>query len=280
MRVPAALALASAAALAPAPAPADAMPELTLDGPLVQGGLALGRAPAGWVVTLDGAPVPARPDGRFAVGFGRDHPGAAVLRAAGPDGVVERALRVAAREYRTQHLDGLPPRLVSPGAEDLGRIRREQAAIDAARAAVSDLDGFLGPFRWPAVGPITGVYGSRRVLNGEPRQPHYGVDIAAPEGAPVAAPAAGRVVLAEPDLFFSGGTVILDHGLGVSSSFLHLRDIEVAVGRLLAAGERFAAVGSTGRSTGPHLDWRMNWGAARLDPQLLAGPMPAADEAP
>ena len=276
MRVYGILAFALAAGLAPVPAPADAMPELTLDGPLVQGGLALGRAPPGWRVTLDGAPVAARPDGRFAVGFGRDHPGAAVLRAAGPDGVLERALRVAAREYRTQRLDGLPPRLVTPGAADLERIRREQAAVDTARAAVSGLDGFRGPFRWPATGPITGVYGSRRVLNGAPRQPHYGVDIAAPAGAPVVAPAAGRVVLAEPDLFFSGGTVILDHGLGVSSSFLHLRAIEVEVGRRLAAGERFATVGSTGRSTGPHLDWRMNWGAVRLDPQLLAGPMPAA----
>lgn len=276
MRDAGAFAFALAAGLAPAPAPADAMPELTLDGPLVQGGLALGRAPPGWRVTLDGAPVAARPDGRFAVGFGRDHPGAAVLRAAGPDGVIERALRVAAREYRTQRLDGLPPRLVTPGAADLERIRREQAAVDTARAAVSGLDGFRGPFRWPATGPITGVYGSRRVLNGAPRQPHYGVDIAAPAGAPVVAPAAGRVVLAEPDLFFSGGTVILDHGLGVSSSFLHLRAIEVEVGRRLAAGERFATVGSTGRSTGPHLDWRMNWGAVRLDPQLLAGPMPAA----
>ena len=275
MRVPAALAFALAAGLAPGSAPADPMPALTLDGPLLQGGLVLGRVPPGWAVTLDGAPVAARPDGRFALGFGRDHPGTAVLRAAGPDGVIERALRVAAREYATQRLDGLPPRLVSPAAADLERIRREQAAVDAARAAVSDLDGFRGPFRWPAVGPITGVYGSRRVLNGEPRQPHYGVDIAAPEGAPVTAPAAGRVTLAEPDLFFSGGTVILDHGLGVSSSFLHLRDIAVAVGRRLAAGERFAAVGSTGRSTGPHLDWRMNWGAVRLDPQLLAGPMPA-----
>ena len=277
MRVPGALAFALAAGLAPGPAPADAMPELTLAGPLVQGGLALGQAPPGWAVTLDGAPVAARADGRFAVGFGRDHPGTAVLRAEGPDGAVERALPVAAREYRTQHLDGLPPRLVSPAAADLERIRREQAAVDAARAVVSDLAGFLGPFRWPVVGPVTGVYGSRRVLNGEPRQPHYGIDIAAPEGAPVAAPAGGRVTLAEPDLFFSGGTVILDHGLGVSSSFLHLRDIEVGVGRRLAAGERFATVGSTGRSTGPHLDWRMNWGAVRLDPQLLAGPMPAAD---
>ena len=275
MRVPGALAFALAASLAPGSAPADPMPALTLDGPLLQGGLVLGRAPPGWTVTLDGAPVAARPDGRFALGFGRDHPGAAVLRAAGPDGVIERALRVAAREYATQRLDGLPPRLVSPAAADLARIRREQAAVDAARAAVSDLDGFLGPFHWPATGPITGVYGSRRVLNGEPRQPHYGIDIAAPEGRPVTAPAAGRVTLAEPDLFFSGGTVILDHGLGVSSSFLHLRDIEVTVGRRLAAGERFAAVGSTGRSTGPHLDWRMNWGAVRLDPQLLAGPMPA-----
>ena len=275
MRVPAALAFALAAGLAPGSAPADPMPALTLDGPLLQGGLVLGRAPPGWTVTLDGAPVAARPDGRFALGFGRDHSGAAVLRAAGPDGVIERALRVAAREYSTQRLDGLPPRLVSPAAADLARIRREQAAVDAARAAVSDLNGFLGPFHWPATGPITGVYGSRRVLNGEPRQPHYGIDIAAPEGAPVTAPAAGRVVLAEPDLFFSGGTVILDHGLGVSSSFLHLRDIEVGVGRRLAAGERFATVGSTGRSTGPHLDWRMNWGAVRLDPQLLAGPMPA-----
>ena len=123
-------------------------------------------------------------------------------------------------------------------------------------------------------GPISGVYGSQRFYNGEPRRPHFGVDVAVPTGTIVRAPAAGRVTLAEPDLYFSGGTVILDHGYRLSSSFLHMSEVSVQVGDELQAGDIIGAVGATGRATGPHLDWRMNWREERIDPQLLAPPMP------
>jgi murein DD-endopeptidase MepM/ murein hydrolase activator NlpD len=132
----------------------------------------------------------------------------------------------------------------------------------------------LAGFVWPAQGPISGVYGSQRFYNGEPRNPHYGVDVAVPKGTPVHAPAAGVVTLAEPDLYFSGGTVILDHGYRLSSTFLHMSEVSVQVGDELQAGDLIGAVGSTGRATGPHLDWRMNWRQQRIDPQLLAPPMP------
>ena len=132
----------------------------------------------------------------------------------------------------------------------------------------------LAGFMWPVEGPISGVYGSQRYYNGEPRRPHFGVDVAAPAGTTVRAPAAGIVTLAQPDLFYSGGTVILDHGYKLSSTFLHMSEVLVQAGDELKAGDIIGAVGATGRATGPHLDWRMNWRDTRIDPQLLAPPMP------
>ena len=264
-----------AAASGAAPAAGAAEPELSLDGPLVQGGLVRGRiAPSGLALLLDGAPVAVRADGAFVIGFGRDHPAQALLRAEGAGLALERALAIAARDYATLRIAGLPERMVAPAAADLARIRSDQAAVRAARARSSGLGGFLEDFRWPVHGVITGVYGSARILNGEPRAPHYGIDIAAPAGTPVLAPASGQVALAHPDMYFTGATVVLDHGFGVSSTFLHLQDIHVAVGQHLEAGERIATVGSSGRSTGAHLDWRVNWREVRVDPALLAGPMP------
>ncbi|MFQ5972971.1 MAG: M23 family metallopeptidase, partial [Alphaproteobacteria bacterium] len=168
----------------------------------------------------------------------------------------------------------LPPRKVTPSEEDLARIRREAARIQAARARDSAEGWFLDGFRWPVRGRLTGVYGSQRILNGEPRAPHLGVDIAAPRGTPVHAAARGFVALAEADLFFTGGTVVLDHGHGVSTIYSHLDTLEVSAGVVVEQGQRLGTVGSTGRSTGPHLDWRVNWFQVRLDPVLVAGPMP------
>ncbi len=249
--------------------------ELSLDGALTQGGLLRGQVAPGQRLWLDGEKIATTPQGHFVFGFGRDHAASAQLRVEDLDGVAhEQELAIAPREYETQHIRGLPKRKVSPKEEDLERIRDDQMQVAKARAVFSDHDGFTEAFRWPALGTISGVYGSARVLNGEPRQPHYGIDIAADEGTPVVAPASGRVTLAHPDMFFTGVTAIIDHGFGVSSTFLHLQQIEVEVGQMLQAGERFATVGSTGRSTGPHLDWRVNWFDTRVDPALLVGPMP------
>lgn len=268
-------ALLSVAGLALAQGPAAGAMDLVLEGPLIQGGLVRGQVAPGRTVTLDGRAVATTEDGRFVVGFGREHPARATLRVSGAKSVFERTLAIEAREYQTQHIEGLPGKMVTPDPEAHARIRQDQAEVDAARAVNSTRRGFLESFRWPAVGIITGVYGSRRVLNGEPRNPHYGIDIAAPAGAPVLAPASGRVTLAHPDMYYTGATIVLDHGFGVSSTFLHLKEIDVAVGQAVAAGERIGRVGSSGRSTGPHLDWRMNWFDVRVDPALLTGPMPA-----
>ena len=249
--------------------------DIVLDGSLIQGGLVRGQIEPGQTVTLDGKAVATTEDGRFVIGFGREHSPQAVLRISGSSSVFERTLAIKAREYQTQHIKGLPKKMVTPNPEDLARIKRDQADVKVARSVHSALRGFLEPFRWPVAGIITGVYGSRRVLNGQPRNPHYGIDIAAPAGTPVLAPASGQVTLAHPDMYYTGATLILDHGLGVSSTFLHLQDIDVVVGQTVAAGEQIGRVGSSGRSTGPHLDWRMNWFDVRVDPALLVGPMPS-----
>ncbi|HKJ71119.1 MAG TPA: M23 family metallopeptidase [Gammaproteobacteria bacterium] len=263
--------------LAPAGAAAGSG-ALELHGRLRQGGLLTGRVSPGTRVYFDGHPVRVGPRGWFALGLGRDAPRRAPLSVRGPQGAFrQRVLEVEQRHYRVQRINGLSPSLVHPDHEALRRIRREHQRVHEARGHFSPQSAFRRPFVWPVTGPITGVYGTRRVLNGEPRQPHYGVDIAAPAGTTVRAPAAGIVRMADGDLYFSGGTLILDHGHGVSSTFLHLRRTLVTPGERVEQGQPIAEVGATGRVTGAHLDWRMNWFDRRLDPALLVGPMPAAN---
>lgn len=246
-----------------------------LDGPRTQGGLLRGQVPPGSTVDYEGDAVRVSPDGWFLVGFGRDAPPEAELVVVHPDGQRERqVLKVERREYDIQRIDGLPPRQVTPSEEDLARIRAEVRMVKRARAIDEPRTDFLGGFRWPIKGRISGVYGSQRILNGEPRRPHFGIDIAAPTGTTVVAPADGVVTLVHPDMFFSGGTMIVDHGHGLSSAFLHLSRILVEAGAHVTQGQPIAEVGSTGRSTGPHLDWRINLFGRRLDPGLLVGPMP------
>ncbi len=248
---------------------------LELRGQAIQGGLLVGQVAPASEVRLDGTPLRTDPQGRFVVGFGRDAPPSATLQIVGPDGTTtDHALTVVQREYEVQRIDGLPDTMVTPPESVWARIKADAAKVAEARAHDSDLPHFRGPFLWPAQGIVTGVYGSQRILNGTPRQPHYGIDIAAPEGAPVMAPAGGIVRLAETDLYYTGGTLIIDHGHGVSSTFLHMASVEAAVGQRVRQGERLGTVGSTGRSTGAHLDWRINWFEERIDPQLVAGPMP------
>jgi murein DD-endopeptidase MepM/ murein hydrolase activator NlpD len=244
---------------------------LRLDGNAVQGGLMIGYVSPGARVHFEGAEIRLSSEGVFVIGFGRDAPATANLQITFADGsVVDKTLSIEKRRYRIQRIDGLPERKVTPKPSDLERIRREAALVRAARARDDPRTDFLGGFDWPARGPISGVFGSQRILNGEPRRPHFGVDIAAPAGASVRAPAGGIVTLAHPAMFYSGGTLILDHGHGLSSSFLHLSEILVEEGQRVRRGDLIARVGATGRATGAHLDWRMNWFDTRIDPALLA----------
>ncbi|MDX1710996.1 MAG: M23 family metallopeptidase [Rhodovibrionaceae bacterium] len=248
---------------------------LVLEGAAVQGGLLVGEVPPGTRVALDGREVRVSAQGRFVIGFGRDAELSHRLHLAYPSGIEEvRPIELGKREYEIQRIDGLPEKMVTPPEEVLARIREENARIAAARAIDRPEPDFLSGWIWPAKGIVTGVYGSQRILNGEPRRPHFGIDIAAPEGTPVVAPADGVVTLAETGMYFTGGTLILDHGHGVSSAFLHLAGLLVDEGEAVSRGDPIARVGSTGRSTGAHLDWRINWFEERIDPALLAGPMP------
>ncbi len=252
---------------------------IDLSGSLTQGGLVWGSVASGSAVSLDGAALDVLPDGTTIAGFGRDARPSAELVVTGADGAqCRQALAIASREYNIQRVEGVPQKTVTPDPEHEARIARERRLVSAAKAKRYSrpdimLDA-LGGFTWPTVGPISGVYGSQRYYNGVPRSPHYGVDIAVPTGTPVLAPSSGIVTLAERDLFFSGGTIILDHGYGFSSSFLHLSEVDVEVGQEVKTGDRIGAVGASGRATGPHLDWRMSWRGERIDPQLLVPPMP------
>lgn len=254
--------------------------ELRLEGKLVQGGLVTGHAAPGVQVTFDGRKVRVSEDGVFLIGFGRDAKPQSILEIEFQDGrKTTQRLEVAKRDYKIQRIDGLPQRKVTPKPDDLKRIRQEAALVKAARRRDDPRTDFRRGFIWPAAGRVSGVYGSQRILNGEPRRPHFGVDVVAPVGTPVVAPADGVVTLVHPDMFFSGGTLVIDHGHGLTSSFLHLSEVLVEVGQRVKQGELVARIGATGRVTGAHLDWRMNLFDARIDPQLLVGEMPESSAA-
>ena len=236
------------------------------------GALLWGEVEPGSQVWLDDEALRVGAEGDFVLGFGRDATGERVLRIEGSRSCW-KILRVAGREYPLQRVEGVPRQTVSPSPKQQQRIERERALVNRARSKSSPKAWFSGGFQWPAQGPISGVYGSRRSYNGIPGSPHYGVDVAAPAGAPVTAPAPGIVVLAEADLFYSGGTVIIDHGLEVFSSFLHMSKLHTRVGNRVQSGELIGEIGASGRATGAHLDWRMKWRKRWVDPQLLVPPM-------
>ncbi len=251
--------------------------ELRLEGDFLQGGLVYGATEPSARVTLDGRAVRISPAGRFIIGFGRDAPATAILELTLPEGRRERRrLEITKRQYKVQRIDGLPTKMVTPPKAALARIRVENARIAAARAVDRPETWYESGFLWPAIGPISGVFGSQRILNGQPRRPHYGVDVAAPAGSPVVAPAGGLVVIAEADMYYTGGTVLIDHGHGLTSVYSHLKEVRVSVGDQLRQGDPIGSVGATGRVTGAHLDWRLNWFDQRLDPALLVPPMPKA----
>lgn len=235
-----------------------------------QGALVIGKVPPGASVHYAGRALRVSAYGSVVFGVGRDERGPLSVSVENPDGS-RRELRidVDARDWPVERVDGVPPKTVEPPPEIAERIRREQARV----AEVRQLDGtnidFAAAFAQPVGGRISGRFGRQRVYNGKPGSAHSGMDVAAPAGTPVAAPAGGVVTFADPDLYLTGGTVVLDHGYGVSSNFLHLSRIDVAVGDRVEQGGVIGAVGATGRATGPHLHWGMNWFDVRIDPQLV-----------
>ena len=256
-------------------APLFSHAEPLLTGSFSQGGLLRGQVTPGTRLYYGERQLKVSADGQFILGFGRDAAPRQSLTLITPDGqVLARELQIEQRSYQIERIDGISKRMMEPSSEDLQRIRSEAKQAKIARQTDSEQTHFADTFIWPVTGRISGVYGSQRILNGEPRRPHFGVDIAAPTGTPVIAPAAGQVTLAHQGMFFSGKTLIIDHGHGLSSSFLHLDKILVKEGQLVGQGEKIATVGATGRVTGAHLDWRINWFVERLDPALLVPKMP------
>ena len=240
-----------------------------------QGTVALGTVPAGTTrLVKDGGDVPIAPDGRFIIGFGRDHAPVAVVvafRSAGKS--VSERIAVAPRAWRIENLPTLP-RFSQPDAEFQARRPGELAQINAARRINAASDGWRQNFIWPARGRISGVFGSQRIYRGEPGAPHSGVDVAGTTGTPVVAPASGVVVLAAAAPFtLEGNLLMIDHGMGLNSVFLHLSRIDVKVGNVVRQGQLIGAIGMTGRATGPHLHWGMKWNDERIDPAPLAGMM-------
>ena len=244
--------------------------ETTLRGDFTQGGLIFGITDPRNRITLDSRPVRVSGKGSFIFGFSRDSKINSELVIHRPDGSLgKRALVLKPRKYKIQRIDGLPSNMVTPLKDVLKRIRREGRIIKEVRMYDRDQTFFESGFILPAIGRISGVYGSQRILNGKKRQPHFGIDIAAPTGTKVVAPADGIVVLAERNLYYSGGTIILDHGHGLTSAFLHLKELLVNKGEVLLQSDVLGSIGATGRATGPHLDWRVNWFERRIDPNLL-----------
>lgn len=248
---------------------------LSLRGEPAPGALVVATVAPQTQAWLDGQPLKVSPSGLVPFGFGRDASGEAELVLRRQELEQRVSLKLTPREWNIQRIEGVPQRTVDPPPPAvLERIREEAAQVRRAREIFTELEHFADDFIWPVTGRISGVYGSQRVYNGVPGSPHLGVDIAAPTGTQALAPAAGVVTLIHEDMFYSGGTLVIDHGYGVSSTFIHLSGILVGEGERVAKGQPVALVGATGRATGPHLDWRINWFQERLDPQTWVGAMP------
>ena len=264
--------LAGAAALAGAGPARGQTSELNLTGRFVQGGQALGRTWPRALVFVDGeALTAASPDGWFIVGFDRDAPGSVAIEARSEGRVARRRLDIAPGDFDITRIDGLPPSTVTPTAPALlARIAREVELKTEGFASRLDADHFRDGFVWPLDSfRVSSRWGAQRVLNGTPARPHYGIDLAAPAGTVIRAPAPGRVTLAESDLHFEGGLTLIDHGQGLITAYLHQSRIDVRAGQEVRRGDSLGCVGMSGRATGPHLCWRMKWRNRNLDPSLL-----------
>ena len=239
----------------------------TFEGKFIQGSFILGKTEPGSEVFIDKKRIKITSDGYFAFGLGRDRKNNVVIKISesGRTETIEK--KVLKRKYKIQKIDGLPSKQVTPPPEVYDRIKKDNILIGKARSIDTAYDFFKDKFIYPIDKYIiTGVYGSQRILNGKPRRPHYGLDFASDEGTPITAMLDGVVTLAEDDLYFTGGTVIFDHGHGISTLYMHLKDVDVKIGQKIKQGEKIGTVGKTGRSTGPHLDIRLNWFDVKLDP--------------
>ena len=248
---------------------------LTLAGYFIEGGLVKGATDPGAHVTVAGQKLRVTKDGYFVFGLGRDAPAKVRLVVKLRDGRrIIRILKIKQRKYRIQRIKGLPKAKVTPPAEELKRIKAESRMIRRARRRYSSVTWYRKGFVWPVHGVISGVYGSQRILNGKKRRPHLGIDIAANTGVPVVAAASGIVTLAHADMFYTGNTVMIDHGQGVGTLYSHLSKLLVKPGQRVKQGAPIGLIGATGRVTGPHLHWGLSLFSARLDPGLLVGRMP------
>jgi murein DD-endopeptidase MepM/ murein hydrolase activator NlpD len=247
----------------------SAQAEIQLSGEIKQGGLVIGKTDANNLVTLNKKVLTVSKQGDYVFAFSRDDKTQYTLTVTSPTGKIEtQTFTPTTRDYKISRVEGISKKIMNPNKKANVRAGVDRAAIVKVRKISSDLTDFSQGFIAPRSSRITGVYGSQRFYNGVPKNPHFGVDYAGQIGAPVKAPASGTILLWVPDMFYSGGTLVIDHGHGITSNFLHLSASMVKVGDKVKQGQVIAKVGNSGRVTGPHLDWRMNWHKVRFDPQL------------
>ena len=239
-------------------------------GDFKQGSFILGKTDPNSKVFIDNRKVRVSTDGYFAFGLDRDRKNNVLIKVKNGKETKLIEKKVFKRKYKIQRIDGLPPKQVTPPPEVYERIKKDNILIGKARAIDSNLVFFKDKFIYPIDKYIiTGVYGSQRVLNGKPRRPHYGIDFHAPEGTPVKSMMDGVITLVENDMYFTGGTIIFDHGHGISTLYMHMKDINVKKGQKVKKGEVVGTLGQSGRATGPHLDIRLNWFEVKLDPATV-----------
>ena len=243
--------------------------KIDLEGYFIQGGYVKGKMSSKIKIKFENRDVYLGKKNNFILGFGRDYSEVANLKFNIDNKWINKTLKIKKNKYKIQKIDGLPKKFVSPPKEIYERIIRENKLIAKVRTLNSKIDYTFQDFLLPANGIITGVFGSQRILNGKPRRPHYGIDIAAKKGSKVISPTDAIVRLSEKDLYFTGGTIMLDHGHGITSVYSHLSKVLVKKNDKIQKGDVIGLIGSTGRSTGPHLDWRINWFDQRLDPMMF-----------
>ena len=238
-------------------------------GKFIQGHFILGKTNPNSKVKIDDKNIKVSKEGFFVFGLDRDRKFDVTINIMNSNSNKKITKKVLKRKYNIQRIDGLDEKKVTPPEEVYNRIKKENREIGKARSIDSDLDFFKNKFIMPVDGIISGVYGSQRILNGKPKWPHFGIDIAAKQGTKIKASGSGIVTMSESDLYYTGGTIIMDHGHGISTIYSHLEKLMVKVGDKIDQGDIIGTVGSTGRSTGPHLDFRVNWFQTRLDPMSI-----------